>query len=68
MPPILPPTAIAIGVVTDFGMIDAAICGDAPINKAIVVPVTIATTLPAKQIAMIDFQRARIWCNCSYNG
>ncbi|ETJ41972.1 hypothetical protein Q604_UNBC04073G0001, partial [human gut metagenome] len=27
IPPILPPTAIAIGVVTDFGRIDAAISG-----------------------------------------
>ncbi|GAB3956022.1 hypothetical protein GCM10029976_100030 [Kribbella albertanoniae] len=68
IPPILPPTAIAIGVVTDFGRIDAAISGEAPINNATRVPVTIATTLPIKQMVMIDFQRARIWCSCSYKG
>ncbi len=68
IPPILPPTAIAIGVVTDFGRIDAAISGEAPINNATEVPVTIATTLPIKQMVMIDFQRARIWCSCSYKG
>jgi hypothetical protein len=27
-------TAIAIGVVTDLGRIEAAICGEAPINSA----------------------------------
>ncbi|MOA38601.1 hypothetical protein D3C78_1603010 [compost metagenome] len=57
----LPPTAIAIGVVTDFGNIEAAICGEAPISRATEVPVTIATTLPIRQIVMMDFQRARIW-------
>ncbi|MNO10180.1 hypothetical protein D3C81_2338720 [compost metagenome] len=60
MPPMLPPTAIAIGVVTDFGNTEAAISGVAPINSATVVPVTIATTLPIKQMVIIDFQRARI--------
>ncbi|MNN85999.1 hypothetical protein D3C81_2033520 [compost metagenome] len=65
IPPMLPPTAIAIGVVTDFGRIEAAICGDAPISSATDVPVTMATTLPIRQMVMIDFQRARIWCSCS---
>ncbi len=50
-------------MVTDFGRIDAAISGEAPINNATEVPVTIATTLPIKQMVMIDFQRARIWCS-----
>lgn len=54
----LPPTAMAIGVVTDLGRIEAAICGDAPINKATEVPVIIATRLPTKQMVMMDFQRA----------
>ena len=39
----LPLTAIAIGVVTDLGRIEAAICGVAPISRATVVPVIIAT-------------------------
>ncbi|VAQ35518.1 Uncharacterised protein [Klebsiella pneumoniae] len=64
----LPLTAIAIGVVTDLGRIEAAICGVAPISRATVVPVIIATQLPIKQMVMIDFQRARIWCSCSYSG
>ena len=68
IPPMLLLTAMAIGVVTDFGKIEAAICGVAPIIRATVVPVTIATTLPIKQMVMIDFQRARIWCSCSYKG
>ena len=68
MPPMLPLTAIAIGVVTDLGRIEAAICGVAPISRATVVPVIIATQLPIKQMVMIDFQRARIWRSRSYSG
>ena len=56
----LPLTAIAIGVVTDFGKIEAAICGEAPIISATDVPVIIATAQPIKQMVMMDFQRARI--------
>ena len=61
-------TAMAMGVVTDLGNTEAAISGVAPIHRATAVPLTMAVILPIKQILIMDFQRARIWCNCSYNG
>ena len=65
MPPSESATAIAIGVVTDFGKIEAAISGVAPNHRAMAPPLIMAVRLPMKHTVIIDFQRARIWCSCS---
>ena len=60
MPPIESATAMAMGVVTDLGTIEAAISGVAPSHSAMAPPLIIAAMLPIKQMVMMDFQRARI--------
>ena len=64
IPPMESATAIAIGVVTDLGKMEAAISGVAPAHNAIAVPLAMAAILPIKQILINDFHCARIWCNC----
>ena len=59
---------MAIGVVTDFGITEVVISGVVPSHSAMTTPLIIAIILPIKHTAMIDFQRARIWWNCSYSG
>ena len=53
MPPMLPPTAIAIGVVTDFGNTEAAISGVAPISSATDVPVTVMQALYGRNVTLV---------------
>lgn len=60
MPPMDCETAMAMGVVTDFGITEAAIFGETPSHSAIAALLTMAVRLPAKQTLMMDFQRARI--------
>ena len=42
--------------------------GVAPSHRAMAPPLIMAVRLPMKHTAIIDFQRARIWCSCSYSG